>query len=51
MQCATELTPLYWSSVNYDWLKLVEMTGAEGGSRTRTPLRTTDFKSVESGIT
>jgi len=25
--------------------------GAEGGSRTRTPFRTTDFKSLEIGIT
>jgi hypothetical protein len=28
-----------------------EMIGAEGGSRTRTSLRTTDFKSDESAIT
>jgi hypothetical protein len=31
-------------------LQLIEMIGAEGGSRTRTPSRTTDFKSVASAI-
>ena len=31
--------------------KLLKMIGAEGGSRTRTPFRTTDFKNVGSGTT
>src|SRR3954453_6320160 len=31
-------------------LKNARKIGAEGGSRTRTPLRTTDFKSVASAI-
>jgi hypothetical protein len=30
--------------------KLLKMIGAEGGSRTRTTLRSTDFKSVASAI-
>lgn len=30
--------------------KRIEMIGAEGGSRTRTTLRSTDFKSVASAI-
>ena len=30
---------------------MIEMIGAEGGSRTHTTLRSTDFKNVGGGIT
>jgi hypothetical protein len=36
---------------NDDRLLVIKMIGAEGGSRTRTSLRTTDFKPAGDGIT
>ena len=38
------------SDENDESLQVIEMIGAEGGSRTRTTLRSTDFKSVASAI-
>jgi hypothetical protein len=49
-ECLDSLLRCVNSGLNDESLYVIEMVGAEGGSRTRTSLRTTDFKSAASAI-